>query len=109
MPINQGIAIVLVEQNVHSALSVASWAYVLTTGRIVAEDTAVGLLKNPDLLCADVGAKAGDYEMHIGRLEGRFWRKSGPIGRLGECPPFRAEAPIGVPRHLICLSFKGFR
>jgi branched-chain amino acid transport system ATP-binding protein len=55
MLINQGIAIVLVEQNVHSALSIANRVYVLTTGRIVAEDTAAGLLKSPDLLRAYLG------------------------------------------------------
>ena len=53
---DQGITIVLVEQNVHNALSVADRAYVLTTGRIVAEDTAAGLLKNRDLLRAYLGA-----------------------------------------------------
>jgi branched-chain amino acid transport system ATP-binding protein len=52
---DQGITIVLVEQNVHNALSVANRAYVLTTGRIVAEDSAAGLLKNPDLLRAYLG------------------------------------------------------
>ena len=52
---DQGITIVLVEQNVHNALSVADRAYVLTTGRIVAEDTAAGLLKNRDLLRAYLG------------------------------------------------------
>jgi branched-chain amino acid transport system ATP-binding protein len=46
---------VLVEQNVHNALSVANRAYVFTTGRIVAEDSAAGLLKNPDLLRAYLG------------------------------------------------------
>jgi branched-chain amino acid transport system ATP-binding protein len=53
---DQGITIVLVEQNVHNALSVADRAYVLTTGRIVAEDTAAGVLKNRDLLRAYLGA-----------------------------------------------------
>jgi ABC-type lipopolysaccharide export system ATPase subunit len=52
---NQGITIVLVEQNVHNALSVADRAYVLTTGRIVAEDTAAGLLQNPDVLRTYLG------------------------------------------------------
>ena len=52
----QGMTIVLVEQNVHNALSVASRAYVFETGRIVAEDSAEGLLKNPDLLRAYLGA-----------------------------------------------------
>jgi hypothetical protein len=35
-----------------------------------------------------------------------FWRKADPSA---EGPPFWAEAPIDVPWHLICLSFKGFR
>jgi branched-chain amino acid transport system ATP-binding protein len=52
---DQGITIVLVEQNVHNALSVANRAYVLTTGRVVAEDTSAGLLKNPDVLRAYLG------------------------------------------------------
>jgi branched-chain amino acid transport system ATP-binding protein len=52
---DQGITIVLVEQNVHNALSVANRAYVFTTGRIAAEDSAAGLLKNPDLLRAYLG------------------------------------------------------
>ena len=52
---DQGITIVLVEQNVHNALSVANRAYVFATGRIAAEDSAAGLLKNPDLLRAYLG------------------------------------------------------
>jgi branched-chain amino acid transport system ATP-binding protein len=52
---DQGITIVLVEQNVHNALSVANRAYVFATGKIVAEDSAAGLLKNPDLLRAYLG------------------------------------------------------
>ncbi|MCC6780969.1 MAG: ABC transporter ATP-binding protein [Hyphomicrobiales bacterium] len=52
---DDGITIVLVEQNVHNALSVAARAYVLETGRIVAEETAAGLRNNPDLLRAYLG------------------------------------------------------
>jgi branched-chain amino acid transport system ATP-binding protein len=52
---DQGITIVLVEQNVHNALSVANRAYVFETGRVVAEDSAEGLLNNPDLLSAYLG------------------------------------------------------
>ena len=52
---DQGITIVLVEQNVHNALLVANRAYVFATGRIVAEDSAAGLLKNPSLLRAYLG------------------------------------------------------
>jgi branched-chain amino acid transport system ATP-binding protein len=53
---SQGITILLVEQNVHNALSVADRAYVFETGRIVAHDTSAALLGNPDLLRAYLGA-----------------------------------------------------
>jgi branched-chain amino acid transport system ATP-binding protein len=53
---DQGITIVIVEQNVHSALSVASRAYVFETGRIVAENSAANILNDPDLLRAYLGA-----------------------------------------------------
>ncbi len=52
---DDGITIVLVEQNVHNALAVAARAYVLETGRIVAEETAAGLRDNPELLRAYLG------------------------------------------------------
>ena len=53
---SQGITVVLVEQNVHNALSVADRAYVFETGRVVANDTSAGLLGNKDLLKAYLGA-----------------------------------------------------
>jgi branched-chain amino acid transport system ATP-binding protein len=52
---DQGITVVLVEQNVHNALSVANRAYVFATGKIVAEDSPQGLIRNPDLLRAYLG------------------------------------------------------
>lgn len=52
----QGITILLVEQNVHSALSVANRAYVFETGCVVAEGGASDILSNPDLLRAYLGA-----------------------------------------------------
>lgn len=45
----QGITVVIVEQNVHSALSVASRAYVFETGRVVAEDDAATIRDDPNL------------------------------------------------------------
>jgi len=51
-----GVTILLVEQNVHRALRVASRAYVLETGKVVAQDTASGLLGNKDVLRAYLGA-----------------------------------------------------
>ncbi|MBX6368037.1 MAG: ABC transporter ATP-binding protein [Rhodospirillales bacterium] len=52
----QGVTILLVEQNVHRALRVASKAYVLETGKVVASDTAEGLLGNREVLRAYLGA-----------------------------------------------------
>jgi branched-chain amino acid transport system ATP-binding protein len=50
-----GVSILLVEQNVHNALSVASRAYVLETGKIIAEKSSQSLLNDPDLLSAYLG------------------------------------------------------
>jgi len=43
----QGIAILLVEQNANMALTIANRGYVLQTGRVVLQDTARGLLDHP--------------------------------------------------------------
>jgi len=43
------IAILLVEQNAKLALNVAPYAYVMENGRIVMDDTAEELSKNPDI------------------------------------------------------------
>jgi branched-chain amino acid transport system ATP-binding protein len=51
----QGMTILIVDQNVHSALSVASRAYVFETGRIVAENSAANILSDPELLRAYLG------------------------------------------------------
>jgi branched-chain amino acid transport system ATP-binding protein len=54
---DNGMTIMIVEQNVHSALSVASRAYVFETGRIVAENSADAILTDPDLLRAYLGSE----------------------------------------------------
>ncbi len=43
----KGMTILLVEQNAHLALTIASRAYVLETGKIILEDSAANLLSNP--------------------------------------------------------------
>ena len=43
------IPILLVEQNVKLALTVAPYAYVMETGRIVMDDTSEKLRENPDI------------------------------------------------------------
>ncbi len=51
----QGVSILLVEQNAAMALSVASRAYVLETGRIVLEGPAQAVRENPDVKKAYLG------------------------------------------------------
>jgi len=51
----QGVSILLVEQNAAMALSVASRAYVLETGRVVLEGPAQAVRENPDVKKAYLG------------------------------------------------------
>ncbi|MBI5048856.1 MAG: ABC transporter ATP-binding protein [Deltaproteobacteria bacterium] len=54
--INQeGMTILLVEQNANAALRLANKAYVLETGRVVMQGDAGALLKNPQLKAAYLG------------------------------------------------------
>ncbi|MGQ9369579.1 ABC transporter ATP-binding protein [Azospirillum sp. ST 5-10] len=50
-----GVTVLLVEQNIHNALSVASRAYVVKTGRVAASRPAAELRGDPDLLRAYLG------------------------------------------------------
>jgi branched-chain amino acid transport system ATP-binding protein len=45
-----GISVLIVEQNVASALQIAHRVYVMETGRIVIEDDAGDLIANPEFL-----------------------------------------------------------
>ena len=54
----EGIAVLLVEQNVMRALAVATRAYVLEEGRIVAEGDRRPLLADPELRRAYLGVAA---------------------------------------------------
>lgn len=51
-----GVTVVLVEQNVHNALNVATRAYVFETGRVVADRDSESLKHDPELLSAYLGA-----------------------------------------------------
>ena len=51
----QGLAILLVEQNLYSALAVADRAYVLEAGKVVFEGTAAGIAANPETLTRFLG------------------------------------------------------
>lgn len=52
---NHGVTVLVVEQNVHNALSVASRAYVIETGEVVASKDAASLQNDPELLKAYLG------------------------------------------------------
>jgi branched-chain amino acid transport system ATP-binding protein len=54
----QGVTVLLVEQNVHNALGIASRAYVFETGRVSASRDAASLLGDPELLAAYLGGGA---------------------------------------------------
>jgi len=53
-----GVAVFLVEQNVHAALTLAHRAYILETGRIVGEGTGAELLRDPHVRQAYLGPLA---------------------------------------------------
>ena len=50
-----GVTIVLVEQNAKAALKLAHRGYILEVGNVVLEDTAAGLLANPEVRKAYLG------------------------------------------------------
>lgn len=52
----QGVTILLVEQNVRQALSIATRGYVMESGRIVLHDTAANLLQDSRVMEAYLGA-----------------------------------------------------
>lgn len=53
---DDGVTILLVEQNAKMALSIADYAYVIETGKITLEGPAKELLDNPDIKKAYLGA-----------------------------------------------------
>ncbi len=51
----QGVSVLLVEQNLHKALAIADHGYVIQTGRIVLEGSGADLLKNDEVKKAYLG------------------------------------------------------
>ena len=51
----QGVSVLLVEQNLHKALAIADYGYVIQTGRIVMQGTGEDLLRNDDIKKAYLG------------------------------------------------------
>jgi branched-chain amino acid transport system ATP-binding protein len=56
---DEGLTVLLVEQNVHQALELADTGYVLETGRIVLSGDSQDLLANPQVRSAYLGVGAG--------------------------------------------------
>ncbi len=61
---DQGLTILLVEQNVSVALSIADRGYVLAGGRVVAEGTGRSLLEDSDIAGAYLGS--GEPKSDVG-------------------------------------------
>ena len=59
----EGLSVLLVEQNAIAALEVVSHGYLIENGRIVMHDTAEAMKKNPDI-----------QEFYLGGAEGRDFR-----------------------------------
>jgi branched-chain amino acid transport system ATP-binding protein len=55
---DEGLTILLVEQNARAALEIADRGYVIETGRIVADDDAQALLTSPEIALAYLGGAA---------------------------------------------------
>lgn len=51
----EGVTLLLVEQNVYQTLEIATYVYVLKSGRLELEGTGTGLLKNPEFQRAYLG------------------------------------------------------
>lgn len=56
---DNGVTVILVEQNARAALKVASRGYVMEVGKIVIQDSARNLLQNPDIQKAYLGGQEG--------------------------------------------------
>jgi branched-chain amino acid transport system ATP-binding protein len=62
----QGVTILLVEQNAAAALNLAHYAYILETGRVVLEGPGVELLAHPRLKDAYLGEDSWDENLNPG-------------------------------------------
>jgi len=67
----EGVAVLLVEQNVAMALAIASRAYVLEEGRIAAEGPAAELAARPEIRRAYLGIEAIDAVDAVDRFDHR--------------------------------------
>jgi branched-chain amino acid transport system ATP-binding protein len=70
----RGVTILLVEQNVHMALKIADYGFVLETGRIVMEDTGGGLSEKEDIREFYLGMKSGGARGERRWKRKKLWR-----------------------------------
>ena len=70
----QGVAILLVEQNAHMALKIADFGYVLEVGRIVMEDTGARLAEKDDIREFYLGLKASGVRGTRRWKRKKLWR-----------------------------------
>ena len=60
---NDGMSVLLVEQNVRAAVEIADRAYVLDDGRVIYEGAAAELAKDEERVRALAGASAQSWEL----------------------------------------------
>jgi branched-chain amino acid transport system ATP-binding protein len=70
----QGVTILLVEQNAHMALKIADYGFVLETGRIVMEDTGSRLSEKEDIREFYLGIKVGGARGERRWKRKKLWR-----------------------------------
>ena len=70
----QGVTVLLVEQNAHMALTIADYGYVLEVGRIVMEDTCARLLGKEDIKEFYLGIKEGSVRGTRRWKRKKMWR-----------------------------------
>ena len=70
----QGVAILLVEQNAHIALKTADYGYVLEVGRIVMEDSCAALMEKDDIKEFYLGQKDSGARGHRRWKKKKLWR-----------------------------------
>ena len=70
----QGVTILLVEQNANMALHIADYGYVLEVGRIVMEDTCARLLEKDDIKEFYLGIKEGSVRGTRRWKRKKMWR-----------------------------------
>ena len=111
---DQGVTIILVEQSVNVALTVADRAYFMEKGEIRFEGPTADLLDRPDLLRsvflnAGQDSAAGDGEGAQGGGVGRARARSSTPPRSRDTVTTRAEAPVVLEVRDVSRRFGGVR